>query len=714
MDKITTLLMSPVFPDSEKTRQAAMLNVILWATLVVTLVANGMTFLFATQFWLPLFSTLLVAVPVGTSLWLLRRGMVRLASWVFVLFMWLVISLLIYLQGGLMSPTLSSYLLVVLVSGLLLGGRASYFFVVMSTLVITFFSVEGLLAYLPTPLYTANVGTRWLGVTSALLVLAVLLHLALKNLTDALRKARDAQARYERLFDSAPMMYVVTEWQGDVPVIVDCNRRFLQTLGYWREDVLRRPVADFYAPESIRKMGGLKYGQVMTQEPQEEERTLVTRDERHLETVMYRLPEVNAGGRLGGLLAMYVDVTQRNEAERRVQEYAELLERRVQERTEELTLSEQKLRQQTEILQAILQSMAEGVVVADETGQYLLFNAAAEQILGPKTIGTPFAELAEAYPFYGPDQQTMFALEQNPLWRAVQGEQVRGMELWLRPRTDTGDRWLLCNAAPLAPAVNEGKRTGVTVFSDITSLKKAQHALENHADLLVEQNEELNAFAHTVAHDLKNPLSQVMGFVELLEFELAPAENSTTYMLLTQVTRGVHKMNSIIDELLLLASVREENVVLEPIAMGEIVQEVLFRLDAKIHEVQSELIVPEHWPLAIGYAPWLEEVWANYLSNALKYGGHPARIELGATPQTDQMIRFWVRDNGLGVSEEQKQQLFNRFTRLDRSRATGHGLGLSIVRRIVEKLGGQVYVESVLGQGSTFGFTLPAMPITHE
>ena len=98
------------------------------------------------------------------------------------------------------------------------------------------------------------------------------------------------------------------------------------------------------------------------------------------------------------------------------------------------------------------------------------------------------------------------------------------------------------------------------------------------------------------------------------------------------------------------------------------------------------------------------------MSNALKYGGQPPRVELGATEQEDGTVRFWVRDNGHGLTPEEQARLFTPFTRLDQVSAKGHGLGLSIVRRIVEKMGGQVGVESQVGQGSTFVFTLPMAP----
>jgi len=121
--------------------------------------------------------------------------------------------------------------------------------------------------------------------------------------------------------------------------------------------------------------------------------------------------------------------------------------------------------------------------------------------------------------------------------------------------------------------------------------------------------------------------------------------------------------------------------------------------------------VPDAWPVAVGYGPWIEEVWANYLSNAIMYGGSSPRIELGADVQADGMVRFWVRDYGPGISADQQQHLFIPFTQLAQSSANGHGLGLSIVRRIMNKLGGEVGVESngVPGQGSRFFFTLPGV-----
>jgi signal transduction histidine kinase len=215
--------------------------------------------------------------------------------------------------------------------------------------------------------------------------------------------------------------------------------------------------------------------------------------------------------------------------------------------------------------------------------------------------------------------------------------------------------------------------------------------------------QELDAFAHTVAHDLKGPLSYVIGYTELLKDE-GNEEARQSYI--AAIIKGAHKMNNIIKELLLLAKMRRTEVSLRPLPMAEIVQEALHRFVFVIQEEQAEVILPPDWPPALGYGPWVEEVWSNYISNALKYGGRPPQLELGGELQPDGMVRFWVKDNGRGLSLEEQAKLFTPFVRLDEVRAEGHGLGLSIVQRIVEKLGGTVGVTSWPGAGSSFSFTL--------
>jgi len=269
------------------------------------------------------------------------------------------------------------------------------------------------------------------------------------------------------------------------------------------------------------------------------------------------------------------------------------------------------------------------------------------------------------------------------------------------------ERWLAHLSQPVYDADKNwlGRRVS---NRDITKRKQVEETLRQRTVELQARNEELDAFSRTVAHDLKNPLGIIVGFAEVLQKELATMSNKTMQKYLHLIAQSGRKMNNIIEALLLLAQVSKTEIKIEPLNMAYIVDEVLLQLETVIKEHQVEIVLPDTWPEALGYGPWVEEVWINYLSNAIKYGGQPPHVELGATVQSDSRIRFWVRDNGSGLTPEAQARLFTPFTRLGRVHAPGHGLGLSIVQRIVEKLDGQVGIESQVGQGSVFTFTLLA------
>ncbi|MFP4343572.1 MAG: sensor histidine kinase [Anaerolineales bacterium] len=284
---------------------------------------------------------------------------------------------------------------------------------------------------------------------------------------------------------------------------------------------------------------------------------------------------------------------------------------------------------------------------------------------------------------------------------------TRRLELLYDSQANGESRWIFADYIKISESYL------LCVHRDIDGRKRMEESLREYAAELEANNIELDAFAHTVAHDLRTPLSLIIGYGEFLDAcleELPAQEVRTNLGIILQTAR---KINSIVKELLLLASVRQmDEVQTKALDTGQIVGEVLERLQEAIGESKAEISLPESWPAAIGYASWVEEVWVNYLSNALKYGGKPPRVELGADPPSNGagQVRFWVHDNGHGLTGEQCTQLFAQFKRLHESRAEGYGLGLSIVQRIVKKLGGEVGVESEVGKGSTFWFTLPAGP----
>jgi len=272
----------------------------------------------------------------------------------------------------------------------------------------------------------------------------------------------------------------------------------------------------------------------------------------------------------------------------------------------------------------------------------------------------------------------------------------------------------------LSPVIEGSSLRGrVLILRDITDRKLVENAL-HEANTRLQQEaaqreqliDDLDAFAHTVAHDLQNPLSVVVGYMDVLRHDLEVQGDTDLVDYVSTARAASLRMGHIINELLTLASVQREDIDPHTVDMATVLDSVEARLAMMISSQRVAIIRPDIWPQALGYAPWLEEVWENLISNAIKYGGNPPVIEVGVDTQADGTLHFWVRDNGNGLSPKKQVALFSDSTAKKLSTKLNHGFGLSIAERIVEKLGGQMTVHSDYqpGQGSTIGFTLPAAP----
>ncbi len=344
---------------------------------------------------------------------------------------------------------------------------------------------------------------------------------------------------------------------------------------------------------------------------------------------------------------------------------------------------------------ALLDALAEAVIVIDGTGAMLHVNQRAVDLFGfprEELIGYPLGKIIP---------ERFNAVHTQYVRRFFEQPHIRPLDQGIEPvgRRKSGAEF------PLEISLSYlNTETGLMAFAfcnDATRRKQIERDLKL-------RNEQLDAFAHTVAHDLNSSLAVVVGFSEQLAeiYDAISPEELHQYLLI--VARSGRKMSNIVNELLLFASMRKEEVDLEPLNMAAIVNEAVQRLREALAEHQARLILPQSYPSSLGHAPWVEEVWYNYISNALKYGGSPPRVEVGSQPLDNGQVRFWVKDNGQGLTAEQQAQLFAPYAQLPHPQIKGHGLGLSIVRQIVEKLGGQVGVESDggPGRGSTFFFTL--------
>ena len=247
-------------------------------------------------------------------------------------------------------------------------------------------------------------------------------------------------------------------------------------------------------------------------------------------------------------------------------------------------------------------------------------------------------------------------------------------------------------------------------FTEDEVLRSVMARLEKKA--LVD---ELDAFSHTVAHDLRNPLSTLYMHLEMLSSAIDKGDTDRMKRTVGEAIHAAARLNNIIDELLVLAGVRRQRVDSLPLDMAPIVTEATARIEQLIQRHGATIKTSATWPVAVGHGPWVVEIWVNYLSNAVKYGGPHARITLGGETRPDgRTARFWVQDEGPGLDAAAQQKMFVPFTRISSVRAGGHGLGLSIVRRIAERLDGTAGVESTPGTGARFWFELRVTAKAHS
>ena len=239
---------------------------------------------------------------------------------------------------------------------------------------------------------------------------------------------------------------------------------------------------------------------------------------------------------------------------------------------------------------------------------------------------------------------------------------------------------------------------------------RAERELREYAAELESRNRELDTFAHTVANNLSSLAAMVTKQADFLKEEVSLTDE--LFQCVTIIGRSGRKMGHVIEELLLLAKLRHTEVTVKPLVMARIVAEAQQRLSQMIEEYQAEISLPPHWPEVLGYGPWVEEIWVNFLSYGIQYGGRPPRLRAGATIQPKGQVRFWVRDNGPGFTPDDLANLFVPSVQPSQNHTEDRGLRLRIVRHIIEKLGGQIGVESegIPGRGAILSFTLPGPP----
>jgi PAS domain S-box-containing protein len=513
-----------------------------------------------------------------------------------------------------------------------------------------------------------------------------LILLAIEDVTDRRRgeeALRFSERRYRRLFESTKDGVLIVN--QETCKIIDANPFMTQLLGYSREEFIDKTLWSLglfgderasRAPlEQLQEKGHLRLDDLVL--------STKTGERRVVELVANLCPEDGHSV----IQCNIRDTTRRNEAE------------------VALGQSEERFRQLADAIPQL-------VWTALPTGETDYLNKRWFEYTGV----TDEAQLKAGwlYATHADDRGKTLTYWQQ----ALDNEADFGVEH--RIFTRTGYRWFKTRAAPIRNAQGEIVRWFGT-STDIDDVVKARETLAHHQveleDLVLQRtselqnsNKQLEAFVYTIAHDLRAPLRSMEGFSTMLLEQAGEALNERCRDYALRIRHSAQHMDALLMDLLGFSRASQQRIELSPVPLESAMQIALSNLEQEIQTTQARVEATGPWPSVQAHEPTLVQVLVNLVSNALKFvrAGVPSLVRVHAEPQGE-FVRVFVEDNGIGIKPEHHEQIFRLFTRLEGGRYPGTGIGLAIVQKGVERMGGRVGLESTPGQGSRFWFDLRAV-----
>ena len=361
--------------------------------------------------------------------------------------------------------------------------------------------------------------------------------------------------------------------------------------------------------------------------------------------------------------------------------------------------AELELEKQSRQLETLFQVLPVGAVVANADGSLRRANETAKEIWGGDVFDSESVEEYDKFSATWADSGEPVGPEEWTMYQVLQGEEVREPNIYEIEAFDGERRIIMEHGKPVRDERGNVSRAVVTL-TDITDRRAYQRQLE-------ESNDRLEQFAYAASHDLQEPLRMVTSYLQLLEQRYSDAFDDDGEEFLEFAIDGAERMREMIDALLEYSRVDTQGDPFEPVELDAVLEDVREDLQMRIEETDADITTDE-LPRIDGDASQLRQLFQNLLQNAIEYSGdEPPQIEITAERAGCDWI-VSVRDEGVGIGPDDTERIFEVFQRLHSyEEHNGTGIGLALCRRIVERHGGEIWVESTPEDGTTFSFTLP-------
>lgn len=390
-----------------------------------------------------------------------------------------------------------------------------------------------------------------------------------------------------------------------------------------------------------------------------------------------------------------------------------IIENELMNANKKLEITNKELEEKTTILQSVVDSVAEGIVVADKELNFVIFNNSAKKMLDTEEVSNDPNTWNHYYNTFLTDKETPFPIDSYPLARAVRGESVDNVEMYIKLQNTEQSKYINVSARPVKNSLHE-LIGGVITFQDITERKNVEHELIRAKEEAESATKIKSDFLATMSHEIRTPMNGIIGMTSLLANTNLTHEQSE---LVETIEISGKSLLKILNDILDFSKIESDKIDFDnlPFELRASIEEAFSLMITKAVEKDIDLnyyISPDVPSFVKGDITRLKQVLLNLIDNGLKFsekGDLYISVELVKKVNNILTLKFMVKDNGIGIDEKTISQLFQAFSQADSSTTRkygGTGLGLVITKKLINLMNGDIWIKSELGVGSEFHFTI--------